>query len=218
MSEQLDTLTRRSFLRHASVALALPMIGLGALELTGCVKDNMLFARPAVDKDSPVSWKTVLVTDKEPGDPLIVSGTIYAPDGHTPQEGATLWVYHTDATGHYSPLSQSGGNNRNTRLHGLMRTNADGRYEFRTIRPSSYPGRNIPAHIHAYVSAFGYPEYWIDDYLFEGDPLITGEIRQKLAGTDTFASILQLTRGSDGVLRGVRDIKIERCSQNCTRS
>jgi len=98
-----------------------------------------------------------------------------------------------------------------------MRTNAEGRYEFRTIRPAPYPGHTNPAHIHAFVSAPDYPEYWIDEYLFEGDPFITGEMRQKLVGTGTFSSILQLTRGSDGVLRGVRDIKIERCSKNCTR-
>jgi len=99
-----------------------------------------------------------------------------------------------------------------------MRTNADGAYEFRTIRPSPYPGRNIPAHVHAYVSAPDYPEYWIEDYLFDGDPLITSEVRQKLVGTGTFSSILKLTCSGDGVLRGARDIKIERCSQNCTRS
>lgn len=218
MKEQMDTVTRRSFLRHASFAVTLPMIGFGALGLTGCAKENMLFARPTSNRNSLGSWKTVIVSDKEPGDPLIITGTIYSPDGHTPVEGATLWVYHTDATGHYSPLSESGGDNRNTRLHGVMRTNAEGRYEFRTIRPAAYPGRNIPAHIHAYVSAPGYPEYWIDDYLFEGDLLITGEMRQKSVGTGTFSSILQLTRGSDGVFRGVRDIKIERCSKNCTRS
>jgi protocatechuate 3,4-dioxygenase beta subunit len=218
MKEQIDNVTRRSFLRNASVALTLPVIGLGALGLMGCNKGNVLFARPTVNKNSPGSWKTVIVSDKEPGDPLIITGTIYSPDGHTPMEGATLWVYHTDATGHYSPLSQSGGDNRNTRLHGVMRTNAEGRYEFRTIRPAPYPGRTNPAHIHAFVSAQDYPEYWIDEYLFEGDPFITGEMRQKLVGTGTFSSILQLTRGSDGVLRGVRDIKIERCSKNCTRS
>jgi protocatechuate 3,4-dioxygenase, beta subunit len=218
MKEQMDTVTRRSFLRNASVALTLPMIGLGALGLTGCAKDNMLIAQPTVNKNSLGSWKTVIVSDKEPGDPLIITGTIYSPDGRTPMEGARLWVYHTDATGHYSPLSESGGDNRNTRLHGVMRTNAEGRYEFRTIRPAAYPGRTNPAHIHAFVSAPDYPEYWIDEYLFEGDSYITGEMRQKAVGTGTFSSILQLTRGSDGVLRGSRDIKIERCSKNCTRS
>jgi hypothetical protein len=68
------------------------------------------------------------------------------------------------------------------------------------------------------VSGPGYPEYWIDEYLFDDDPFVTGDVRRKHPGTGQFASILKLTRGSDGVLRGVRDIKIERCTNNCTRS
>jgi len=97
-----------------------------------------------------------------------------------------------------------------------MRTNAEGRYEFRTIKPVSYPGRRIPAHIHAFVSGPGYPEYWIDEYWFEDDPFITDEMRRKLSGEGAFFPIIKLTRGDDMVLRGVRDIKIERCSSNCT--
>ena len=207
---------RRSFLKHASTfALALP--SLGTLSLLGCKAQSQLARRSATDGNSPnVSWKTVVVPDNEPGEPLIISGTIFMPDGRTPVPGAALWVYQTDATGHYSPLRESGGDNRYTRLHGSMRTNADGRYEFRTIKPAPYPGRSNPAHIHAFVSGPGYPEYWIDEFLFEGDPFITQEARQKLTGEGSFSSILKLTRGSDGVLRGVRDIEIERCSKNCS--
>jgi protocatechuate 3,4-dioxygenase beta subunit len=140
---------------------------------------------------------------------------ICAPDAHTPLEGVNLWVYHTDATGHYSKLSESGGDNRNTRLHGLMQTNQDGKYEFRTIKPAPYPGHAIPAHVHAFVSSPDFPEYWIDEFLFEGDPFIKEEVRMK-AGKGRLSSILDLTRGSDGVLRGVRDITVEHCSRNCT--
>ena len=209
------TLNRRSFLRDASALLALPLLGLGALQLSSCAKSETLFAHSGLDSKNGAapSWKTVIVSDKEPGEPLIVSGTIYGPDSRTPLEGINLWVYQTDATGNYST---SGGNNRNTRLHGLMRTSAEGRYEFRTIKPVSYPGRRIPAHIHAFVSGPGYPEYWIDEYWFEGDPFITEDMRRKLTGQGTFFPIIKLTRGQDGVLRGVRDIKIERCSTNCT--
>jgi len=44
------------------------MIGLGALELTGCVKDKHVICPAGGRQSSPISWKTVLVTDKEPGD------------------------------------------------------------------------------------------------------------------------------------------------------
>jgi protocatechuate 3,4-dioxygenase beta subunit len=215
-NEQSRLANRRSFLKHASVfALALP--SLGTLSLLGCKAQSQLARRSAADGNSAnESWKTVVVPDNEPGEPLIISGSIFMPDGRTPVPGATLWVYQTDATGHYSPLRESGGDNRNTRLHGSMRTNADGRYEFRTIKPAPYPGRSNPAHIHAFVSGPGYPEYWIDEFLFEGDPFVTQEARQKLTGEGSFSSILKLTRGSDGVLRGIRDIKIERCSKNCS--
>jgi protocatechuate 3,4-dioxygenase beta subunit len=203
-------LARRSFLTQAlSTVVVLPSFTFGLSILTSCNKGGA----KAAEEKKPISWKTSIVSDKEPGEPLIVSGTIYAPDGKTAVNGATLFVYQTDATGNYST---TGGNNRNTRIHGQMVTGADGRYEFRTIKPVSYPGRTIPAHIHAYVSAPGFPEYWIDEYLFEGDPFLTENERKKVHRTDgPFSSILTLSRGSDGVLRGVRDIQIERCTNNC---
>jgi protocatechuate 3,4-dioxygenase beta subunit len=171
--------------------------------------------RPAVaDKPGdPVSWNAKIVSDQEPGEPLIVSGTIYSPNGKTPMEGINLYVYQTDATGVYST---SGGENRGTRIHGQMRTDAKGRYEFRTIKPGSYPNSRNPAHIHAYVSGPGYPEYWIDEYHFEGDPFISATESARFDGKGSLSPILKLERGKDGILRGVRDIKIERCTNNCT--
>jgi len=165
----------------------------------------------AANQDSAQS-KVKIVSEQEAGEPLIVSGTIYSPDGKKPLPGITLSVYQTDATGRYST---SGDDNRGNRIHGVMRTNAEGRYEFRTIKPGSYPNSRNPAHIHAYISGPDYPEYWIDEYLFTDDPFIKDEDKQKAGGQGSFSHILSLTRGSDGILRAVRDIKIERCSRNC---
>ncbi|MCM3904211.1 MAG: hypothetical protein ND866_21110 [Pyrinomonadaceae bacterium] len=209
-------LGRRSFLRHASLfAIALPALEFGTLGFGGCNQAPSL-AGTVPEQPANVPWRTTIVGDGEPGEPLIVSGTIYAPDGRTPLEGINLFVYQTDATGVYS-TSGGDGDNRATRIHGLMRSNKEGRYEFRTIKPGSYPNSRNAAHIHAYISGPNYPEYWIDEYLFEGDPFISSADHQKFGGKGTFSSILTLQRGTDGVLRAVRDIKVERCSNNCTR-
>jgi len=208
MEYRSSLLTRRRFLWQASVAgLTIPLMQ--PLLLTGCASQ----ADSAAPVETKLSWKVVVVNDQEPGEPIIVSGTVFAPDGQTPAEGAKLHIHQTDATGHYTTR---GGENRNTRINGWMQTGKDGRYEFRTIKPAAYPGGTNPAHIHVYLSGPGYPEYWTDDFLFDDDPLVTSRMRERDSGKGTFSHILKLERGSDGVLRGSRDFKLERCSRNCT--
>jgi protocatechuate 3,4-dioxygenase beta subunit len=209
MMKTSDGVNRRSFLKHASVfALAIPTFG-----VVGCNQARSLHLTEPAGESKNLPWKTTIVGEGERGETLVISGTIYAPDGRTPLPGMTLFVYQTDATGVYTT---SGSDNRNTRIHGEMRTNAEGRYEFRTIRPGSYPGSRQPQHIHAYVSGPGYPEYWIDEYHFADDPFVTDDMRKKFGGKENLSSVLTLTRDREGVLRGVRDIVVERCSRNCT--
>jgi protocatechuate 3,4-dioxygenase, beta subunit len=203
-TSSLRTGTRRFVLSSASLIVILA----AGLNLAAC-SPSAVADKPG----EPASWNIKLVPDGEPGEPLIVSGTIYSPDGKQPLEGITLFVYQTDATGVYTT---SGGDNRATRIHGVMRTNAQGKYEFRTIKPGSYPNSRNPAHIHAYVSGPGYPEYWIDEYHFSDDPFISDEDKRRASGQGTFSAILSPTRGADGILRAVRDIRIERCTRNCT--
>jgi protocatechuate 3,4-dioxygenase beta subunit len=150
-----------------------------------------------------LTWETSLSPDGEPGEPMIIEGTIYKKDGKTPAPGVILYVYHTDARGYYSniPGQQE---IHHGHLRGWIKTAADGRYKFTSIRPAQYPRETIPAHIHPLIKEPGMTRYWIDEYLFEGDQFLTAEERskqEKRGGN----GIITLTK-SDGVWRGTRDI------------
>lgn len=211
-SGDMSELSRRSFLRRAGVAFAaVSVLDIGAGGLVGCgVTEG---ARPRATSASSetgaenYSWQSEIVTKDEPGERLVVSGRIFGADGRTPIEGALLYVYHTDARGLYSERDGQGGP-PDPRLKARMKTNAEGRFEFRTIKPASYPNSRAPAHIHAITTGPGNPKEWFDMFLFEGDPFISDDERRRTEGLGTFSSIMAVRRDGDGVLRCGRDIRL----------
>ena len=204
-----ERIDRRNFLKQASTAaIVVPTFVFGMSALGGCSNEKVM-----AETVGPLSWRSQITKGTEPGEPMIITGTIFDLDGKTPLKSATLSVYHTDARGNYSPSVS--GDNKTTRLRGKMTTGGDGRYEFRTIKPASYPNSTVTAHVHAYVVAEGIREYWIDNYVFEGDPFMSEADRQRLSSAGNFSSLIKLTRGSDGILRGSRDIRVENCSTQC---
>lgn len=151
-----------------------------------------------------LSWKTVIPPENEPGEPLVISGHVFKADGKTPAVEIVLWVYHTDRTGYYNAQDDAS----HPRLNGWMKIGADGKYEFRTIRPGAYPHRSTPAHIHAHVYGPGYSERSIDDYWFKDDPRINDEELKHQADQGGHPVIVEVKRGTDGVWRGERDITL----------
>jgi protocatechuate 3,4-dioxygenase beta subunit len=153
-----------------------------------------------------MSPQITIAAENEPGERMVMSGTIFQSDGVTPADGIVLYVYHTDATGYYSKDDDP----YNPRLRGWLKTGPDGKYEIRTIKPAPYPHRTTPAHIHAQIYSETIPEYAIDEYWFEGDPFINPEQKRLLlTGRGGFNSIVKLTRDSNRVLYGVRNIKLD---------
>lgn len=203
---------RREFIKRASLIAALPVLPLGLNALSGISQTTRTSKSEScqwcdgVNVPSNATWKTSITSMNEAGEPLLMSGTIYAPDGVTPAKGIVLYVYHTDAHGYYT---NNGSNDLPARLRGWMRTGADGRYEFRTIKPGAYPHHDSPAHIHATLSGSNYHEYWIDDYWFAGDSRITQQKLSTLTGRGGFSPIINLKRDAEGVWRGVRDLKLQ---------
>ena len=121
-----------------------------------------------------------ITTADEPGKKIRVLGTVVDEKGK-PVAGAIVYLYQTDAKGWYaagSPHVQSyEGDIRHARLFGYVKTNAEGRFELNTVKPSGYPQSDLPAHIHVHVSVPGYRNYGTE-FLFDDDERLVGKIRE----------------------------------------
>ncbi|MCA1636002.1 MAG: protocatechuate 3,4-dioxygenase [Acidobacteria bacterium] len=204
-------INRRNFIGRAFGVLGgLSAIHLGTGLLTGCgTKGNPLASSaPAATGPENHSWQTALVSKDEPGEPLVVSGRIFEADGQTPAVGLTLYVYHTDARGLYSEEDGKGGEPK-PRLKGWMRTDREGRYEFRSIKPMPYPGTTNRRHVHAKVYGAGRAEQWIDTFMFADDPLVLPPVHAHFTEFGKFTPVMVSKLGGDGVIRCVRDIRLK---------
>ena len=118
----------------------------------------------------------------EPGEPMLLRGRVLDQDGD-PRPGVIVYAYQTSQAGTY-PASVSPVGNAAAR-HGRLRAwavaDAAGRYAFDTVRPGSYPGGDIPQHIHMHVIEPGCFTYYIDDVMFLDDPKLTPGKRAQLA-------------------------------------
>lgn len=152
-----------------------------------------------------LNWQTTIADAGEPGERMKISGTIYQKDGKTPAAGVILYVYHTDVKGEYTPASAQVHGRRHGHLRGWVKTDTQGRYQFHSIRPAAYPIRKFAAHIHPIIKEPGKNEYWIDEYQFEGDSLLTQKDRAN-AQNRGGSGIITLTKNEKGTWIGKRDI------------
>lgn len=117
-----------------------------------------------------------IAPESEPGTTLVVHGRAFAEDGRTPLAGAIVFAYHTDRTGVYD---RRGAPAHSWRLKGWAKTGADGRFEFRTIRPAPYPGRDVAAHIHVTLFLTDGRRYHAGGVEFDDDPLVSTAERKE---------------------------------------
>lgn len=211
---------RRTFInRQSAVHL---MLALFALSLSGMAENGSAAeeselslirrnamplgteARGAIEAPDDVSWKTVLSKKSDKDEPLTISGTIFQADGKTPAPNILIYFYHTDSDGFYGTKGEV----RDGHFRGWLLTGADGKYEFSTIKPAPYPNRTEAAHIHMTLTGMNFKEDSTDAILFEGDKFITAQDRALDGKKGGFPSILKLEKGADGILRGMRNIKL----------
>ena len=150
---------------------------------TGATESTVL--GPFYVPDQPELPAGANIAEGAPGDPTYFSGRVLTPAGQ-PIAGATLDLWSTDGEGWYDVQLEGKG----LRGRGKIRTDAEGRYAFWTIKPVSYPiptdgpvgqmllrmGRHPyrPAHTHMILSAPGYEP--VTTHVFvEGDPYLESD-------------------------------------------
>lgn len=127
----------------------------------------------------------------EPGTPLFIHGHVFQRDGRRPAPGIMVFAYHTDARGHYD-VSSAGAHS--WRLKGWATTDAEGAFEFQTIRPAPYPGRTTPSHVHVSIEGPGVQRRWVQELWFEDDDLVGHDARQSSVKNGKFGSVRPIRR------------------------
>jgi protocatechuate 3,4-dioxygenase, beta subunit len=114
---------------------------------------------------------------------LYLFGTVRRTDG-TPLPGATVELWQCDALGVYHHVGATEPKDENFQGYGVVVTDADGRYAFRTIRPVAYPGR--PPHLHFKLTPKSGPGLTTQLYVMgDGGPtsMFVGRDRDRLSMT-----------------------------------
>ena len=132
-----------------------------------------------------------IAPESEPGVPLVIHGRAFGADGTTPLANVIVFAYHTDRTGVYDERAAGP---HSWRLKGWAKTGADGRFEFRTIRPGAYPENNQAAHVHFTIFGADGARYHAGELEFEDDKLLPERVRAASRAAGTFGSVRPVRR------------------------
>jgi protocatechuate 3,4-dioxygenase beta subunit len=166
----------------------------------GC--EMMFEGMPGVEN---ISSSTSIAANNEPGERLEIAGKVFMPGGKTPAKDIILYLYHTDASGKYSPGDTQTVAKRHGHLRSWVKTGDDGSFHVTSIRPASYPNSTIPQHIHIFVKEPGKSVYYIDEVWFDDDPMLTDDMKNKSEkrGGDM---LVHLSKNADNVWFGKMNI------------
>jgi protocatechuate 3,4-dioxygenase beta subunit len=166
------------------------------------IPDSYLAPKYVAPVDAPSS--IVIAGTNERGDRFVVTGQ--AMDKGRPVAGVSIYAFHADADGLYSRDGRN--SDENARLFGTLRTDANGRYRYQTIRPSGY-GR-LSAHVHHVVTAPGYKPRLFDLWLGDDPILLKNQAEGRTDLLPPAMFIRPITRDTAGVWHATHDIEMLR--------
>ena len=122
---------------------------------------------------------------------MVVHGKIVGPDGRTPAKGVVVHAYHRDSHGFdFGPNDAA---LTTWRLQGWVKTDAEGRFEFLTIRPApDHLGREA-SHIHFTVESQDFGRQWTPTLFFADDSLVTERQHRQSSAAGEFGGVRRVS-------------------------
>ncbi len=213
-SQSASDSSRRAFLQGSAAARGSALLA-GSAYAQECRPTDADILGPFYRFGAP--FQSQLAGPDEPGDRLMLTGTVLSADCRTPVPGALIEVWQANSAGLYDTMKPGSFTEASAfHLRGMLYTNEKGQYEIETIMPGRYPippglpglekyaGLTRPAHIHFRVMESLHVPVTTQLY-FKDDPFIAGDPWAGRRETST------ISLKQDGKLqRGVYDIVLAR--------
>ena len=165
----------------------------------GCVGCEIMY----IDMPANISSVDTSAGWTEQGQKLLITGKVYQIDGKTPAPNVIIYYWQTDNTGYYSPVpGMHDKAKRHGHIRGWVKTDENGNYAIYTIA-APYPGERMAAHIHTSINEPGLNEYYIDEWVFDDDKLLTSANRKRFEN-----------RGGSGILRPLHSNELQIAEHN----
>ncbi|TNJ41678.1 hypothetical protein KFZ70_13045 [Tamlana fucoidanivorans] len=133
---------------------------------------------------------------------LKITGTIYESDGVTPAKNVLLFIEQSDEEGNF--VLKRHNKKRYVHHRGWVKTDSDGKYTLYTFVPGSYIYGSEPKQILPVIKEPNKPEYKLESFLFDNDPMLTEKCRTKVEATNP-QRILKLDK-KEGLFVTTKDI------------
>ncbi|MDJ0840298.1 MAG: hypothetical protein QNK37_27560 [Acidobacteriota bacterium] len=152
------------------------------------------------DGTGTLSWTLNLADSDTPGVPILIEVVVYEADGKTPVAGALVEVYHSA----HSAVPDTHEHHH----EGVTRTNADGRFRIRSVRPGPFPDVGMPAHIHVIIEPPRGRKHFLELHFADDPNLTRAQVRRDKARGE-FGYIRPLKKDENGLYRGCWKIRLD---------
>ncbi len=188
LDPKISLTARRLFLQRTALTLGSAVLGLPALAAAKeCKLTEHEILGPMYNYGAPL-FQAKLVSDNEPGEKLMLSGTVYSSDCRTPLPRTLIEIWQANHNGQYDKKRPGDFSEPSPPFHlrGILVTDDKGRYEIETNVPGSYPdppgipwlekyaGLTRARHIHIKVLPALHIPLTTQLY-FKGDPNLPGD-------------------------------------------